>query len=183
MTTVPTRLLAGIGALTLTAALTACSTAPADTGPADTGTGTASVAAQTDGLDVVDPWVKAADEGMTAAFGTLTNDSATDVRIVSATSEVASSTELHEMASDDDGAMVMREKEGGFVVEAGASHELSPGGDHLMLMDLTGPVRPGDEVTVTLTAEDGSTFELTAPARSYAGANEEYDGHAEHADS
>lgn len=171
MTTTRTRLLAGLGALTLTA-LAACST-----GTSDTEDATATpAAADADALDITDPWVKAADEGMTAAFGTLTNDSDTDVRIVSATSEVTSSMELHEMATGDDGAMVMRQKEGGFVIEAGATHELSPGGDHLMFMDLTTPVQPGDEVTVTLTAEDGSTFEFTAPGRSYSGANEEYDG-------
>jgi periplasmic copper chaperone A len=129
-------------------------------------------------LTVSDPWTKAADTGMTAAFATLTNDSDTDVRIVSAASDVTSSMELHEMFTDDAGVMAMRQKDGGFTVEAGGSHELSPGGDHLMFMDLTTPVLPGDEVVVTLTAEDGSTLEFTAPGRSYAGANESY-----HADS
>ncbi|HEV6955501.1 MAG TPA: copper chaperone PCu(A)C [Promicromonospora sp.] len=173
MTRTRTRLLAGLGALTLTAALAACSTGTTDAGD---DAATTPAAAEADALDITDPWVKAADEGMTAAFGTLTNDSDADVRIVSATSEVTSSMELHEMATGDDGAMVMRQKEGGFVIEAGATHELSPGGDHLMFMNLTTPVQPGDDVTVTLTAEDGSTFEFTAPGRSYSGANEEYDG-------
>ncbi|OLT52618.1 copper chaperone PCu(A)C [Cellulosimicrobium sp. CUA-896] len=182
MTTIPTpirtspraRLLAGVGALSLAAALGACST-----GTADAGGDTAAAAPETTeaaALTIADPWVKAADAGMTAAFGTLENGSDTDVRIVSATSEVTSSMELHEMATGDDGAMVMQQKAGGFVLEAGGSHELSPGGDHLMFMDLTTPVQPGDEVAVTLTAEDGSTFEFTAPARSFSGANEEYHG-------
>ena len=172
MTTSRNRLLAGLGTLTLAATLAACSTDAADVQDAAAGPAGAEAAA----LTITDPWVKAADTGMTAAFGTITNDSDTDVRIVSATSDVTSSMELHEMATGDDGAMVMRQKQGGFVIEAGAAHELSPGGDHLMFMDLTAPVQPGDDVTVTLTAEDGSTIEFTAPARSYAGANEEYDG-------
>lgn len=129
-----------------------------------------------DALEIADPWVKAADDGMTAAFGVLRNTSDTDVRLVSATSSVAGTCELHEMAEGDDGAMVMRPKAGGVVVPAGGEHALAPGGDHIMLMDLLEPVLPGQDVTVTLTAEDGSTFEFTAPGRSFAGAEEEYDG-------
>lgn len=158
--------LAGLAVLGL---LTACSSAGA---PASTPSPTA---AQADALTITDPWVKAADEGMTAAFGVLENSSDQDVRIVSATTALAT-VELHEMTTDSAGAMVMQQKEGGFVVEAGGTHALAPGGDHLMLMDLTAPVEPGDEVTITLTAEDGSTFELTAPARSFSGAEEEYVG-------
>ncbi|MEZ0493204.1 copper chaperone PCu(A)C [Kineococcus sp. TBRC 1896] len=127
-------------------------------------------------VTITDPWVKAADTGMTAAFATLSNTGAEDVHIVSATTASSTSTELHEMATDASGAMVMRPKEGGFVVPAGGTHELSPGGDHLMLMSVTAPVLPGQDVTITLTAEDGSTVDLTAPARSYSGANESYDG-------
>ena len=71
------------------------------------------------GLTVKDPWVKAADKGMTAAFGTLVNSGTTDVTVVSAASAV-SPMELHEMAMQD-GKMVMRPKEGGLVIKAGSS--------------------------------------------------------------
>ncbi|WP_380161984.1 copper chaperone PCu(A)C [Kineococcus sp. R86509] len=160
------------------AALTACSggqasgsqtASPATSSSSSTGSGEATA------LTVSDPWVKAADTGMTAAFGTLTNTGEEDVHIVSATTAASSSMELHEMATDDSGAMVMREKPDGFIVPAGGTHELSPGGDHLMLMSVTAPVLPGQDVDITLTAEDGSTFNLLAPARSFSGANESYD--------
>ncbi|MBD5785700.1 copper chaperone PCu(A)C [Cellulosimicrobium terreum] len=172
-TTTRSRLLAGAGVLALAAALTACAS---DTDAGAAAPEPAAATTEADALSVDDPWVKAADEGMTAAFGTLTNDSDADVRIVSATSDATSSMELHEMAAGDDGEMVMRQKEGGIVVEAGATHELAPGGDHLMFMGVTEPIEPGADVTVTLTAEDGSTFEFTAPARTFSGAEEEYDG-------
>lgn len=159
----------GATALLALGLVSACSSAGT---PAATPSATA---AQADALTITDPWVKATDEPMTAAFGVLENSSDQDVRIVSATTEL-STMELHEMTTDAAGAMVMQQKDGGFVVEAGGSHVLAPDGDHLMLMDLTAPVEPGDEVTITLTAEDGSTFELTAPARSFAGAEEEYVG-------
>ncbi|AGL17048.1 copper chaperone PCu(A)C [Actinoplanes sp. N902-109] len=124
-------------------------------------------------LTIKDPWVKAATAGtMTAAFGQLVNTSNTDVTIVKAASP-ASPMELHEMAMQD-GKMVMRPKEGGFVIKAGGTHELSPGGDHLMLMKPAADIAPGDEVSFTLTLADGRTVPFTAIAKPFAGAGESY---------
>ncbi|WP_433833864.1 copper chaperone PCu(A)C [Actinoplanes sp. CA-015351] len=124
-------------------------------------------------LTVRDPWVKAADTGMTAAFATLVNDTKADITIQSATSP-ASPIELHTMAMKD-GKMVMEPKEGGFVIKAGATHELAPGGDHLMLMSPSAAVKPGDELAFTLTLAGGGTVAFTAVAKPFAGAQESYD--------
>ena len=123
-------------------------------------------------LGVQDPWVKAADQGMTAAFGTLVNDSDTDVTITGVATAL-SPMELHEMAMQD-GQMVMRAKQGGVVIRARSRHVLEPGGDHLMLMDLKQPVKPGDELTFTLTFADGRTQTFTAVAKPFTGAEESY---------
>lgn len=157
-------------ALALGLAVSACS---ADAAPA-----THRTAAPSAALTMVDPWVKAADSGMTGVFGTITNTRDTDVRLTTGTSPAAARVELHEMAADASGTMVMRPKKGGFVVPAHGSITLSPGGLHIMLMGLTAPVKPGDDVTVTLTADDGTTLHVTASARSFAGANESYSGTA-----
>jgi len=45
-----------------------------------------------------------------------------------------------------------------------------------MLMDLTAPLVAGDDVTLTLTYSDGTSSEITAPVKDYAGANENYEG-------
>lgn len=127
----------------------------------------------TPALSVNDPWVKAADSGMTAAFGTLVNNTDAEIVVVGATSPV-SPVELHEVVMVD-GVMTMRAKEGGFVIPANGSHSLEPGGDHLMLVDLASPVRAGDVVEFTLTFNDGSTVTFTAMARPFAGGNETYD--------
>ena len=50
-----------------------------------------------------------------------------DVTVLSAESP-ASPLELHEMSMQD-GKMLMRPKQGGFVIKAGSTHELGPGGD------------------------------------------------------
>jgi hypothetical protein len=47
-----------------------------------------------------------------------------------------------------------------------------------MFMDVTDPIEPGEDVTVTLTFEDGSTMDFDAPARSFSGAEEDYEGGA-----
>lgn len=170
-------LAAGALALALAGSLTACAgddaVTPAAAPAATAAAVTAAAPLETDGLTITDPWVKAADTGMTATFGTLVNSSNLEVTIESASSSV-SMMELHEMAANDSGEMVMRPKVGGFVIPAGGTHVLEPGADHLMMMNVTAPVKPGDEVAVTLTAKDGSTYEFTAPARSFAGGNETY---------
>ncbi|GAA3769128.1 hypothetical protein GCM10022225_64770 [Plantactinospora mayteni] len=122
---------------------------------------------------VRDPWIKAADEGMTAAFGTLVNNTDTDVTVVGVTTSV-SPMELHEMTMKD-GKMVMQPKAGGLTVKAGGTHLLEPGGDHLMLMELNKPVRAGDELTFTLTFADGKTAQFAAVAKPFTGAEESYD--------
>jgi copper(I)-binding protein len=137
--------------------------APAPASPASSAGG---------GFSVRDPWVKAADKGMTAAFGTLVNDGPADVTLVGATSAI-SPMELHEMAVQD-GKMVMRPKEGGLVIKAGGTHVLEPGGDHLMMMEVAQAVKPGDEVTFTLKFADGKTTEFRAIAKPFTGAGESY---------
>jgi copper(I)-binding protein len=153
-------------------ALTGCA-APADDAPAES-------APAGDSVTIEDGWVKSADEGMSAAFGTLVNDSDQEVTVLSAESSAATMLELHETVENEAGEMVMREIEGGFVIPAGGSIELAPGADHLMFMDLTAPLKAGDTVSVTLTFSDDSTYEFEAPVKDYSGANENYEDGDEH---
>ena len=135
-------------------------------------------------VTISDAWVKAAETGMTAAFGELRNDGAEDLTVVSARTEASSMLELHETVENDAGQMVMREIEGGFAIPAGGALTLEPGGNHLMLMDLLTPLQAGEEVTFVLTFADGSTLEFSAVVKDYAGGNEtyEHDDHEGHDD-
>lgn len=148
-------------------ALTGCS---AESAPPEA-TGTAG-----DVVTIEDAWVKAADAGMSAAFGTLVNSGTEDVTVVSATSSASAQVELHETVADESGGMIMRPKEGGFAIPAGESLALEPGGSHIMLMGLTGPIMAGADVHIMLTFSDGSTYDIVAPAKDYSGANENYQG-------
>lgn len=131
--------------------------------------------AMADGVTITDQWATAGDMGMAALFGTLHNAGHHDARIVSGTSVVAGRVEVHEVVPDASGSKTMRPKAGGIVVPAGGTHELAPGADHLMLMDITAPLRPGADVSVTLTFEDGTTLPVSAQIRDFAGGNEQYE--------
>lgn len=149
----------GDAAETTTTVETAASVADASTAP----------------IEVEDAWVKATDEEMSAMFGVLRNTSDEDITVTAGSTEIAGKVELHETVESASGEMQMQPKEGGFVIPAGGELTLQPGADHVMLMMLTAPIVAGDEVTVTLELSDGSTVSVTAVAKDYSGANENYE--------
>ncbi|TIC86783.1 copper chaperone PCu(A)C [Nocardioides sp. GY 10113] len=168
---------AAVLAALLVPGLAACGSDDAPEGDAtDTASATVAAGVAADSLTVADPWVKAVDGGMSGAFGVLTNDSDADITLVSADTDVAGMVELHETVQNDDGSMAMQPKEDGFVVPAGGEHVLQPGGDHIMLMGLSGALEAGTTVTVTLTFDDGSTQEVVATVKPFTGADETYQG-------
>lgn len=125
-------------------------------------------------VTIKDQWASSADAGMAAVFGTLTNTGHHEASIVSGDSPLAGRVEVHEVTPDATGAKAMHPKEGGIVVPAEGTHDLVPGGDHIMLMDLREPLKPGASVDLTVVFEDGSTLPVTAQIRDFAGANEDY---------
>ncbi|CAN5289502.1 hypothetical protein BH09ACT6_BH09ACT6_13630 [soil metagenome] len=164
LTTARLTVVAALVLLALTGCSTGSATAPSST-PAES---------EASSLSIQDAWVKAADSGMSAVFGTLVNAGGTPITVVSATSPSSRTLQLHETIQNSAGEMVMQAKAGGFVIPAGGSFELAPGGNHIMLMGLTAPVKAGDEATFTLTLSDGSPYVFTAPAKDYTGAGEKY---------
>ena len=134
-------------------------------------------------------WVKAADDGMTAVFGELRNNTDEDINLVEAKYADAKMVELHETEGDGSGGMSMQEKEGGFTIPAGESLHFEPGGDHIMIMGLEKAIKPGEQISLDLVTADGETVEVTAVAKEYSGAQEDYapgeaegsgDDHSEH---
>ncbi|MGP5716916.1 copper chaperone PCu(A)C [Brachybacterium tyrofermentans] len=125
-------------------------------------------------ISVTDPWVKAADEGMTAAFGTITNGTDADLVLTAVTTPATDMVQLHETTSDGSGGMSMQEKDGGFPLPAGEDLVLEPGGDHIMLMDLPKPLQPGDTLELTLVFSEGTEHPFTATVKDFSGAQEHY---------
>lgn len=137
--------------------------------------------AGTDTVTVSDAWVRASDGPMTGSFGVISNAGDVDVTVVSAETSASDMTELHEVVMID-GEMKMQEKQDGFVVPAGGEHVLEPGADHVMVMNMTDPVLPGDEVQITLTLEDGTSYSYSAQAREAEVGDEEYVPSEDHSD-
>lgn len=125
-------------------------------------------------VTVSDQWVKAVPSGMTGVFGTLKNSSDHEVTVVSGSSPVAGKVELHEVVGQPGSSSMMRPKDGGFPIPANGTHILAPGADHVMLMDLKQPLKPGTDVDITLTFQDGSSMPFTAQVREFSGADEDY---------
>ena len=94
---------------------------------------------------------------MTSIFGTLHNNTDKDITVVGFTTSLGEADyQIHEVV---DG--MMRQKDGGFDIPAGGTHELAPGGDHFMVMSYAPAIEAGDTIDLTLLLEGGDT--LTVP--------------------
>ena len=118
-------------------------------------------------ITVTDVWMREPAEGQTrtAAYGTITNDGDADVTLVSASVPFDATVEIHETIMGDDGSMQMQEVPEGFVVPAGGSFTLEPGGPHIMLIDID-PADITGTIDVTMVFDDGTEVTVGAPVRS-----------------
>lgn len=126
-------------------------------------------------LKIEGAWVKASKGGMTGVFGKITNSGDKPVKITSASSTATDTVQLHTTTKGSDGGTKM-EQVHEFTIEPGATLELKPGGDHIMLMDMSCSLAAGGATTVTVKTEDGASLEFKPVARDYQGAKEEYKG-------
>lgn len=98
--------------------------------------------------------------GTGPGFMRIGNTGSVDDRLLSASSPMTASVELHEMSMAD-GRMQMRALPEGLLIPAGGSVELAPGGLHLMLIGVTQALAAGQTVPVELRFERAGT--VTVP--------------------
>jgi len=140
--------------------------------------GCAPIGDSEDDMELGELWVKSSDVsvvgGMSAVYGTLTNNSDKDITLIGGTTSVANIVEVHQMMMMDS-EMKMQKIDGGLVIPAGQTVLLEPGGNHLMLMDLVSDVLAGDQITVTFRF-DGSADVVVdrMTAKPSVGGDEEY---------
>ena len=91
---------------------------------------------------------------------TIENKGTAPDRLVSGAGDIAGKVEIHEMAMNN-GVMTMRPLDKGLVIEPGKTVKLAPGGYHVMLMDLKGPLKQGDKVPLTLQFEKAGKVTLS----------------------
>ncbi|MCZ9295308.1 copper chaperone PCu(A)C [Corynebacterium yonathiae] len=111
------------------------------------------------------------DKDMTAIFGTLVNHTDKDIAITGfSTSLNAKVNQIHETV---DGKM--QEMSSPLVVKAGESHELAPGGDHFMLMEMESHIAPGESLDLKVKLEGGEELDLgEIQTRSMPAGDEDY---------
>ena len=112
-----------------------------------------------------DAWVRGTVQAqkITGAFMTLT--STEDAKIVAASSPAAKKTEIH--ASMMMGGVNHMHAIDAIALPAGKPVELKPGGNHVMLMELTRQVLPGESVPIVFTIEgkDGKRTQVEVKAQ------------------
>lgn len=164
---------AGVLALGLTACGDDTDTAEVpSTVPAQT-TGAVTAGESSDqGLSLADGYVgaKTADKEMTAVFGVLTNTTDKDIHLTKVTGDLDGVYQYHEVTNG-----VMKQTEDGLTVPAGGAVDMEPGGHHIMIMENHDEIAAGDELTLTLTAEDGTSYDIGGiPVRVQQSGHEDY---------
>ena len=120
---------------------------------------------------VTDAWCRPTPSGARAGACYVTLTARTADRLVGIATPAAATTQIHDMTTTG-GVMRMSEMTGGLPLPAGEAVTLAPGGRHLMLTGLTGPLVEGTRVTLTLDFErapdqvvQAVVRRLTTPAR------------------
>ena len=116
-------------------------------------------------LTIEAPWARASAGAAKAgaAYLRIVNAGARDDRLVGVSAPVAAHAELHTHTMAD-GVMRMR-KIDGVPVPGKRSVELKPGGRHVMLMGLVGPLKQGSTFPLTLVFERAGTITVPVPVR------------------
>ena len=107
-------------------------------------------------LTIEAPWVRASAGTTAGVFLTVRNDGEAD-RLAAVTTESAAEAKIDATVKDGD-VMKMRPVDR-LPVPAHGNVALTPGGYHIMLMGLKGPLKAGDSVSLTL------RFEKAGPVR------------------
>lgn len=115
------------------------------------------------GIEAGDAWARASAARTGAAYLTLANRGSEADTLIEVRSPMAERVEIHDMTMED---MVMRmRKLDSLPVAAGASVELAPGGKHIMLIGLAGPLEEGESLPLTLVFEKAGEIGIEAPIR------------------
>lgn len=130
-------------------------------------------AADEQALEFEDSYVtaKPADKNMTSVFGTLHNTTDKDITITEVKGDIdGAKYELHEVNVDGEMQQISS-----LTIPAGEDSVLEPGGNHIMIMDVSDEIAAGDALSFTLVDEDGNEYKLeNVPVRVQQSTHEHY---------
>jgi periplasmic copper chaperone A len=113
-------------------------------------------------LVIEDSWSRATPAGATVGVGYLVikNNGTVADRLVGGTTDAARALEFHKMTMQD-GMMTMEHIADGLPIAPGKSIAFTPGGYHIMFVDLHAPLKQGDKLQATLQFEKAGKAEVT----------------------
>ncbi len=108
---------------------------------------------ESNGLELNDLWVRASVPGQVNGAGYLqiANKNTQADRLLAVESDAATRVELHNVVTEN-GVAQMRQVQG-IDIPAGDAARLSPGGYHVMFLQLTAPFKQGEQIPVVLKFE------------------------------
>jgi copper(I)-binding protein len=116
-------------------------------------------------LQVSEVWARPGEAGGTSAvYFVVTNPSSQDDALLGAASQAAETVEMHMSMMQENETMTMMHQES-IPVPAGDTVEFTPGGLHLMLIDLAEALEPGDIFQVTLDFQNSGKMSLDAEVK------------------
>ena len=117
-------------------------------------------------VEIKDAWVRTSVQGQKATGAFMKITARENMKLVGVSTPIAGVAEVHEMKMEGD-VMKMRAVQGGLDLPAGKTVELSPGGYHVMMMDLKAALPKDSTVPLTLVFRDAkgveSKVELKVP--------------------
>lgn len=114
------------------------------------------------GIALEQPWVRAsAGTGKTsAAYITLTNHGREADRLIGAESPIAAQAMIHQTVNE--GGVMKMGHVAAIELPPGVTVDLSPGGHHIMLMDLKQPLKEGTSIPLALIFEKAGRVQIVA---------------------
>lgn len=139
-------------------------------------------------IEIEDARYRVATAELGAGYLSISNTTNSDVTLEGASAEGVGRIELHESTANDDGTMAMQARPDGFLIAAGETVVLEPGGKHLMIFepegtdDLTISFDFGDETIDVVTAFDAEASAATDDDHAGHGDDTDHSDDADHAD-
>ncbi|SFA42176.1 hypothetical protein SAMN04487972_102262 [Paracoccus halophilus] len=114
-----------------------------------------------EGVRITDGHARGANPKSGAAYMVIRNDGDRACTLSGVETDAAARAELH--TSREENGLMRMVRTGPVPIPPGASHELAPGRDHVMLMGLKTPLRDGAELALTLDLGACGRLDVTVP--------------------
>jgi len=112
--------------------------------------------------EIKDVWVRAtAGTGkVTAGYGVIVNSGAVGDQLISVSTSAAMMVDVHQ--SKHEGGVMKMEPVRGLVIPASGIVELKPGGYHLMIMNVSQPLKAGEDIDLVFTFKNQGPVKVRA---------------------